>query len=162
MKKTFALFLSFCIILTCMAMPVSATEYSNESCEILSETTFDGREFATFEVSVDNNGNTNIMPYNTDLAQINSGYWQNTVHVSRGKNMKVHVYISSYMYGCNSVDIYCKAGSPANTKSPQYKVARWTGTGHKYADLALNTQNTTYYVMLWGGFNGSGAVYTEP
>lgn len=147
MKKILALCLSFSMFLICFAMPVSASEAKN------------GEEA---QVMFDEPGNT-IMPLNIDRQQFNGDivYWQGTVHVPKGSNMKLHLYVNSYLIG-NSLNIYVKPGTAAGTLDEKYRVATWKGTGHHWVDLALNTQYTEYYVMLWGSINATGAIYTEP
>ena len=122
MKKVVALCL--CIVSLFVSIPVYAAE-----CDDASE----GRMYTVAELIPAEDGSATIVPYNVDLMPVSGPYWQNYVSVSKGKNMKVHVYIESF-----------------------------GGTGHHWADLALNTKYTKYYVILWGAFNGSGAVYTEP
>jgi len=97
---------------------------------------------------------------NTDLAGIYyGGPWQSYVYPPLGSNMKVHVNITS-IFG--TIYIYCKPYSGDNLPDSAYLVATWTGEGHHWADLALNTTAYRYYVYLYGDFSGSGAVYTEP
>ena len=153
MKKFLATCLCL-VLLVCTTLSVSAVEPVNTIPE--------NHELATFQVTVGENGTHTIVPYNTDLKQVTGPYWQGSVNVSTGKNMKVHVYIDSYAFGSNQVDIYVKPESSAGALDSRYKVATWTGTGHHCAELAMGTTYTSYYVMLWGAFNGSGAIYTEP
>lgn len=151
MKKVVALCL--CIVSLFVSIPVYAAE-----CDDTSE----GRMYTVAELIPAEDGSATIVPYNVDLMPVSGPYWQNYVSVSKGKNMKVHVYIESFGGGANTVQIYVKPNSAAGALNDKYKVATWTGTGHHWADLALNTKYTKYYVILWGAFNGSGAVYTEP
>lgn len=165
MKKFLAICLSICTILIYACTPALAAEDSNsveKIAEVNAITEENSEGPALFKVTVTPNGNSSITPYNVDLTSVQGPYWQNYVHVSKGKNMKVHVYIESFAMGSNSVDIYVKPNSAAGAKDSKYKVATWTGKGHHWAELAMNTQYTTYYVMLWGAFNGSGGIYTEP
>lgn len=151
MKKIVAICL--CIISLFVSIPVFAAESRDVSEE---------RIIAIVEVNPTERNCANIVPYNTDLMPVYGPYWQNYVSVPKGENMKVHVYIESFGGGANTVKVYVKPNSAAGALNDKYKVATWTGTGHHWADLAINTQYSKYYVILWGAFNGSGAVYTEP
>lgn len=165
MKKFLAFYLCFCIILIGTTVPVfAANPYDvsiNNENVASSEEQCNGQVLALFEVN-SNDDTSLISTYNVDLEQVSGPYWQNYVNVAKGKNMKVHVNITSYAIGCNSVSIYVKPNSAAGALDSKYKVATWTGTGHHWANLAVPTSYTKYYVILWGGFNGSGAIYTEP
>lgn len=165
MKKILALCLSICLL---CAITSNETFAKESKCteipdnNILSESEFHGKELATFELTVNDDGEASIVPYNQDLRPVTGPYWQGYVNVSAGKNMKVHVYIESYAFGCNSVSIHVKEGSAVGADDAKYRKATWTGTGHHWADLVKGTKAGKYYVMLWGGFYGSGAIYTEP
>lgn len=161
MKRIFAVFVVFCMLAIYAVLPVSAAMVSHSVVELDESQQSD--VISALEVSIDEEGSSIIMPLNTDMVQVSGPYWQGSViNVPRGKALKVHVYIESYAIASNSVTVYAKSGSAAGTKDSKYKIATWSGIGHHWATIDTNTSNSTYYVMLWGAFNGSGAVYIEP
>lgn len=150
MKKIFALLLCFCMIMTCTTTPVMAAEKKTDAAM---------EENCQF--TINDEGELVITPLNTDYQQFNGTliHWQGFIkNVPAGKNLKIHLDIKEYLDFTNSVTIYF-GNAPGNTMK---KIAKWTGTGHHWADLKLGTTRNSYYLILDGRINATGGVYTEP
>lgn len=161
MKKILAI--SLCMFLISMGLPVSAasTEMDMTGREdvTISDNTVQEQLLTKYKVTIDENGNSTIVPYNTDLLQVSNGVNNSgSFKVKQGDNVKIHMYISSVT---GSIKVYASKGSTGAYK-PQNLKATWKGTGHHYADLFPNADAGTYNVFVYGIFTGPGAVYEEP
>ena len=159
MKKILAHSLCLCMLLVGIAIPVSAAEIKPNTVNEIDTAQKDSL-LTAFTVNVDKNGNFTIAPYNTDLLRVSDGANNSgSFNVSSGKNVKIHMYISSVT---GSIKVYARKGALGGTYNSQYLKATWTGKGHHYADLFPNASAGTYSVFVYGAYSGSGAVYTEP
>ena len=152
MKKILAM--SLCMFLISMGLPVSAasTEMDMTGREdvTISDNTVQEQLLTKYKVTIDENGNSTIVPYNTDLLQVSNGVNNSgSFKVKQGDNVT------------GSIKVYASKGSTGAYK-PQNLKATWKGTGHHYADLFPNADAGTYNVFVYGIFTGSGAVYEEP
>lgn len=159
MRKFLALCLTFCMTLICISILAHAADIDSKyQKDIISSNTFDGKQILeAFEVTVNKDGESIIVPYNEDLMQI-PGY-SGSFYVKSGKNVKIHVDIKTIT---GTVTVYACKGSVGNAYKPANIKAKWKGTGHHWADLFLNADAGQYSVFLYGAFTGTGAVYTEP
>lgn len=163
MKKIITMCLSFCMLAVCMAKPVSASEmtynYTNEDYTIRENDETNQQLLMMLEVNIDEGGETVITPRNRDLVTVRNGVDSaRSFVVRRGENIKIHMYITSIT---GEIKVYACKGSTGAYDGKNLK-ARWSGTGHHYADLFPNAESGTYNVFVYGVFAGSGAVYAEP
>lgn len=145
MKKFLSLLLSFCMVVICIPSNVLA---ANQEDDII------------LNVVSNNNGEVTVQPRNVDLAQMSSMTNVVKFYCPKGKNIKIHIYVSK-IFPNTKIKVHFREGNNyANSSSPVK--ATWSGEGHKYADLKPNASAGYYSVYLEGAFTGEGAVYTEP
>lgn len=143
MKKSIALLLSICTVLSCAPMSAFAAEIDRVP----------EAQVEQVDVSEDTVSVTSIN--NTDYWLKNGSYDGGVVYVTpkAGENLKLHLYIRS-------------GGFNISVQDPKTGTVRFIGSmrgvGHHYADLALNTVNRRYAISFVGGGDIDGGIYAEP
>ena len=140
MKKSIALLLSTCTILSCAPISAFAAEIDS-----IPEAQLEQGDVSEDVASINN----------TDYWLHNGFYEGGNVYVTpkRGENLKLHLYIRSGSFNISIRD--------PKTGTVRF-IGVWNTPGHHYADLALDTVNRRYTINFVGSGNIDGGIYAEP